>query len=606
MEEKKTESLAGHISSQVKYDPNLHNLTGANVMPSGHAAEDALKEIEKIKAKLEDFKKKLVKKFPFAVSLSVLPADSFKFFEEDEGLLPEEIQRKPLHLMLLIPEDNFKDIPKKIKPEIIKLARETKQELWVHIKTPVDLWNYGLDSKYEFMDAIGRSMPLHDKGLLGALRIAIIHKALVLRKFEKYVASYVIGGSLVRGTADKTSDVDTFVIIDDTDVKRMPRLQLLEKLRGIIYDYIREATALSGVKNILNVQVYLLTDFWNNVKDAHPVMFTFIRDGVPLYDRGTFLPWKLLLKMGKIKPSPEAVDMFMKEGERTDALFKRRLLDAFVDIYWGVVTPTQALMMLAGHAPPVPKTMAAEVKEVFVDKEKLMELKEWKYLEKILKLWKDYEHGRMKEIAGKEVDVLYQEFENYMKKMKEMREKLELKLREYDSERFHTEVFKLLKSILGDKNQEELIKDFDKELVKKGRVEPRMLGILKEVAEVKAKAKNKKVSQGEIHEIGRNAAELINALIEYAQRKELVALEKGVIQVAYEENKKAEIVLTDSGEFIADERGIWKLSGKKIVKSDKKELEEAIAKTKDRTKVKLNSELLEALKKEYKNFEIIL
>ena len=36
----------------------------------------------------------------------------------------------------------------------------------------------------------------------------------------------------------KTSDVDVFVI-DDTDVKRMSRLELLEKLRGIIYHILR-------------------------------------------------------------------------------------------------------------------------------------------------------------------------------------------------------------------------------------------------------------------------------------------------------------------------------------------------------------------------------
>ena len=310
------------------------------------------------------------------MSLSVLPANSFKFFEEDEGLLPEEIEKKPLHLFMIIPEDEFKNIPKKIKPEIVKIVGESKQSLWVHIKTPVDVWNYGLDSKYEFIDAIGASFPLYDKsGFLGQLRLATIHKNLVLRKFEKYVATYAIGGSLARGTAGKDSDVDTFVIIDDTDVKRMPRLQLLEKLRGIIYDYIREAQALAGVKNPLNVQAYLLTDFWDNVKDANPVIFTFIRDGIPMYDKGTFLPWKLLLQMGKIKPSPEAVDKFMKYGEQNEDLVKRRMLDAMVDIYWGVVTPTQALFMLAGHAPPTHKETPSEAKKLFVEKDKVMEMK---------------------------------------------------------------------------------------------------------------------------------------------------------------------------------------------------------------------------------------
>ncbi len=596
MEPKKSDSLTGQISNPTKYDPNLGKVS----LP-----EDPLKEIEKIKVKLEDFKKKMVKKFPFTISLSLLPNDSFKFFEEDEGLLPEEIEKKPLHLMLLIPESHFKDIPKKIKPEILKLVRESKQELWVHIKTPVDVWNYGLDSKPEFLDAVGRSMPLHDTGFLGSVRLATIHKSLVLRKFEKYVATYGIFGSLVTGTAGKDSDVDTVVIIDDTDVKRMPRLQLLEKLRGIIYDYIREANALSGVKNVLNVQVYLLTDFWNNVKDAHPVMFTFIRDGVPLYDRGTFLPWKLLLKMGKIKPSPEAVDMFMKEGDRTEALFKRRLMDSFVDIFWGVVTPTQALLMLAGHAPPVPKVMAGEVKEILVDKEKVMALKDWKFLEKVLKMWKDYEHGKMKEISGKEVDDVYKNFEIYMKNLKEMREKLELKLREHDSERIHGEVFKLMKNLFGNKSQEALIKDFEKELVKKGRVEPRMSNILKRVSEVKKKAKSKKVTQSDMHKLSRDATDLVNAVIEYTQRKELVAIEKSVMQISYKD-KKVEIVVTDSGVFVVEPSNIRLIKAGKLVESDRKSLEEAITKTKDKIKVNLDSKVLEVLKEEFGDFTIII
>jgi len=593
MEDKKdSRSLAGHISNPLEYDPNMKK-----------GIENPEKEIGKIKGKLEDFKKKVVKKFPFTIALGVLPEDSYKLFEEDGGLLPEEVNRKPLHLMFLVPEEKFKDIPKKIKPEILKLVKESKQELWIHIKTPVDVWNYGLDSKPEFIDAIGRSMPLHDTGFLGMVRLATIHKALVLRKFEKYVATYGIFGSLVTGNAGKDSDVDTVVIIDDTDVKRMPRLQLLEKLRGIVYDYIREATALAGVKNVLNVQVYLLTDFWNNVKDANPVMFTFIRDGVPLYDRGTFLPWKLLLKMGKIKPSPEAVDMFMKEGDRTETLFKRRLMDSFVDIFWGVVTPTQALLMLTGRAPPVPKVLAAEVKEVLVNKEKVMSLKDWNFLDKTMKMWKDYEHGKMKEISGKEVDNVYKNFENYIKGLKTIREKLELNLRDQEAERIHTEVFKLLKNTFGNKSQEMLIKDFEKELVKKGRVENRFLDVLKRVAEVKKKAKGKKVTPSDVHRLSRDASELINGVVEYNQRKELVAIEKSVIQINGKKGK-AELVVTDSGIFVVDKE-IRKISNG-LVKGDKKAIEKAISETKDRLRINLDSKVFEILKKEFGQFELMM
>jgi predicted nucleotidyltransferase len=593
MDEKKPQNLGlgGQIASPDKYDPNMNPNKPGDV-----------EELDKAKKELDDFKKAVVKKFPFTLSLSILPATSSKFFEEDEGLLPEEAAKKPLHLMMIIPEDNFKDIQKKIKPEVVKLVQESKQNLWMHIKTPVDVWNYGLDSKYEFLDSVGGSFPLHDKGFLGSLRVAVIHKNLVLRKFEKYVATYAIGGSLVRGTAGKDSDVDTFVIIDDTDVKRMPRVQLLEKLRGIIYDYIREATALAGVKNILNIQVYLLTDFWDSVKDANPVMFTFIRDGIPMYDRGTFLPWKLLLQMGKIKPSPEAVDKFMKYGDQNEELVKRRMLDAMIDIYWGVVTPTQALMMLAGQAPPAPKTIVEEVKKLFVDKEKIMGVRELKILEKVVGLYKDYEHGKLKSVPGAEIDKLLKDSAEYDKKLKELRKKLETRITEHGAESTHDEVFDLLKKIFGPKSKEELIKSFEKELVDKGKMQKRFLPVLKEVSRIKQKAG--KATQTEMDNVRRDSSELIDKLTEYMQRKELVAIERSVMQVSYGEDKKAEIVLTDSGAFFVESGVVKKIGKEKFENSDAKEFEEAIAGTKDRVKAKIQSHILDVLKKEIGEFTV--
>jgi len=595
MEDKKSVGLKEQINSPMKYDSKRDS-------PS---PEKTSGEIQKAKKELEDFKKKVVKKFPFIHSLSVLPAQSFKMFEEEEGLLPEEIKRKPTHLVMLIPEEQFKNVPKKIRPEMIKLANESKQPLWIHIKTEVDVWNYGLDSKYEFVDAIGMSYPLYDKGLLGSLRVASIHKNLVLRKFEKYVASYVIGGSLIRGTADKDSDVDTFVIIDDTDVKRMPSLQLLDKLRGIIHDYIREATALAGVKNILNVQVWLLTDFWERVRDAESIAYTFIRDGVPMYDRGTFLPWKRLLKMGKIKPSPEAVDKFMKFGEQNEPIVKRKMVDAMIDIYWGVITPAQALMMLAGSGSTAPKEMVVSVRKILVEKEKVMSNNDLKFLEKVIKLYKDHEHGKLKNFSGKDVDELLKESGEYNKRLKDSRKKLETKLIVDDAEKIYDEVFDLLKKEFGNKGRESLVSEFENELVKKGKIQKRYLPVLKEVIKIKQKVKNGKVTHVEMDNVKKMTAELIRELVDYSQRKELIATEKGLIQVSFG-NKKGKIVLTDSGAFFVEENRIMKIGLKNFSVSNQKDFEEAIAKTKDRTKVNLKSNVLDVLKKELGDFELNL
>lgn len=592
MEDKKPSNLGGQMnSSPKKYEKQ------ADVQNNQAAIN-----FEKIKTKMDSFKKSVVKKYPFTVALSLLPGNSFVLFEEDEQVPKEIVESKPLHLMMIIPEEEFKNIPK-IKPEIIKMAKESGENLWVHIKTPVDLWNYGLDSKYEFMDAVSAGFPLHDKGFLGALRVASIHKTLVLRKFEKYVASYVVGGSLVRGTAGKDSDVDVFVVIDDTDVKRMSRIELLEKLRGIIYDYIREATALAGVKNILNVQVYLLTDFWQSVKDAHPVMFTFIRDGIPLYDRGTFIPWKLLLQMGKIKPSTEAIDLYMKEGERTEEIVKRRLMDAMVDTYYGIVTPTQAMMMLAGEAPPVPKSMVAEVKKVLVDREKLLTDKDLKTLDKAVGLFKAYEYGKLKEISGKEIDEFVKEGREYNKLIKELRKKIEKRVQERVANDIYKEVFGLLTTFFGNKGEKNLVKEFEQKMIKNGKVESRFKGVLNEIVGLKDKVKKNKLTQKEVDNVKKDSIELINSLTEYAQRADLVSARKGTMQITYG-NRKAELVLMGVDNFVIEGTSIKRIKDGKLKEASKEEFEKALNDSKGKLSTKISGELFEILQKELGKFEI--
>ncbi len=581
---------------------SIPNITmPAGMMPA--SAQPPQIDVNALRDKLENFKKAIIKKYPFTMALSLLPPPAYSLFEEDEGMPKEIIESRPIHVMLAIPEEQYKNIPK-IKSEVIKLAKETKENLWINIKTPVDLWNYGLDSKFEFLDAIGQSFPLFDKGFLGALRVASIHKTLVLRKFDKYVASYVIAGSLVRGTAGKDSDVDVFVVVDDTDVKRMNRTELLERLRGMIYEFIREATALAGVKNILNVQVALLTDFWQRVKDAEPVAFTFIRDGIPLYDRGTFIPWKLLLKMGKIKPSPEAIDLYMKQGEQINDFVKRRLLDAMVDIYYGVVTPTQALMMVAGEAPPVPKEIVQEARKVLVEREKLMSEKDLKTLEKAVHLFKQYEYGKLKQYSGKEIDQFLSECREYNKMLNGFREKLEKHMQEKGAEELYEQVFTLLKNFLGNKSQHELTREFESELVRKGKVQPRFSGILKHMSSVKQKVKAGKLSAQEFDAVKKDAIEMINALVEYGQKSDLIKTRKGIMEITYQGGRKAELVLLGKNCFLIEGGDIKKIVNDKLVSVGKEEFEKALQEHKGSLTTKLSGELFHTLEHALGKFEL--
>lgn len=561
------------------------------------------KEMEKVKEKLESLKKYLLNKYKFIEAIGIIPPQAAEMFDEENELPEEEKKNKPMHLAVILPDDKEKEF-NEIKKEIVKKIQDDKQKIWLNLFLERDLWEICMDSKYNIIEAIGMCFPLFDKGILGALRVAQIHKSLVLRKFEKYVYSYVIGGSLVRGEAKKTSDVDVYIIIDDTDVKRMPRLELKEKLRNIIYSYVMQAGELAGVQNKLSPQIYLLTEFWEGVKDANPIFFTFIRDGSPLYDRGGFLPWKLLLRMGKIKPSPESIDGFMSVGDKTTEIAKRKLLDIVIgDIYWGVSMPTQGLLMLYGLPPTnVPETVR-EFRRIFVEKEKLVDKKYADILEEIMiKYYKGYEHEKVKEVDGKTVDRLLANSKDYLERLKKLREDIEKEIQKKSLNEIHENIFKILRSLFGDKPEKILIKDFEKELVNKAMTNPRYIHILRELVEIKEKSKAKKLPTKQAFEnLRKDSFYLIEDLIEFAQRKDLGLLEKTKVTLEFKD-KQAELFLLNHPFLVIGDK-IKKIIDNKIHDSDPNEFTSALNNHKPNG-IKLESKLLDLIKKEIGDFHI--
>ena len=83
----------------------------------------------------------------------------------------------------------------------------------------------------------------------------------------------------------------------------------------------------------------------------------------------------------------------------------------------------------------------------------------------------------------------------------------------------------------------------------------------------------------------------------------LIATEKGIIQVSFSD-KMGELVLTDLGIFFIEAGRIMKVGKSRFDISNRKELEEAISKTKDRVKLRLNSNVFEVLKKELGEFSL--
>jgi uncharacterized protein (UPF0332 family)/predicted nucleotidyltransferase len=530
----------------------------AEATQPGRSVENIPPELEKklkaIKTKVEKFKKKVLDKFDeYVVGISLLPPEK-KPEEKEENL------EKDINLLVLIDDTTSQKMTKdelhhKISTLINKMAKDIDDHLKPQTLLLTDLWRNCYDGKYEILRMISLGAPVHDTGMLSAIKIAEVHKTMVLKKFEKYIVSYVLAGSLVQGKATPTSDIDVWIVIDDTDVKKMTRAELKDKLRAIIIGMGIEAGDLTGIKNKLNIQVYILTDFWDSLKEANPIIFTLLRDGVPFYDRGLFMPWKLMLRMGKIKPSREAIDLFKSAGSQAINRVKFKLKDiAMEDLYYAMLTPSQAALMMYGLPPPTPRETPEVLREIFVRKEKLLQESYVKMLEQIVAIRKDIEHGAKKELTGKEVDDLLQNADKYLKRLDQLFKQIEKTKNEESVIALYDEVVTVIRNVLKMEGIEkakddELIKIFEDELISSGKVPARYLRDLNEIIAAKKSFDKGKLTKAEIEKAKKGSAGLYKYLVEYMQRKRGKALERAKIKVKHG-NTYGEVTLLDDVAFI--------------------------------------------------------
>jgi len=583
--------------------------------------KDTKKKLKILKDKLDTFQKKVVEKFDtYIVGICLLPPP-----KPEDGKKPE---KEEINVLTLVDDSDSKKMSKgelkeKLGTIITGIAKEIDENIISQTVILSELWQGCYDAKYELLQLIAMGAPIYDTGMLSAIKIAEIHKTMVLKKFEKYIVSYVLAGSLVQGKATKTSDIDVWVVIDDTDVKKMTRAELKDKLRAIIIGMGIEAGEITGIKNKLNIQVYILTDFWDSLKEANPIIFTLLRDGVPFYDRGIFVPWKQLLKMGKIKPSYEAIDMFMHSGEQMLKRVQFKINEiGMEDTYYAILTPSQAALMMFGLPPPAPKETAELMREIFVKKHKLLEEKFIEILEKNIQIRKDLEHGTKKDLSGKELDDLLKNAEAYLERIKKLFSQIELIKEQKDMLHVYDSVVTMIRDVLKLEGVEkvtdmEIVKIFEDEMIAQGKIPARYLRILNEILKAKKDYDDKKLTKQEVDKVRKDAMTFVKFLVEYMQRKRGRELERAKIKVKHG-NRFGEVILLGDEAFIIhdidnEEKEISRAKIKEngglgtTKKSSLEEMEKALAKVEIPPKVFIKEPIFEDLKNIFgKDVEVLV
>lgn len=506
-------------------------------------------KLKKIKEELEKFKKEVLEKFDkYIMGIALLPPAK------------DPAEREKVNVLILVDDSDSKRMPKfELKDKLALIIKKIGEDINKNFVTQTiilsEVWQSCYDAKYDLLELFALAAPVHDTGMLAAIKIAEVHKKMVLKKFEKYIVSYVLAGSLTQGRATPSSDIDVFVVIDDTDVKKMTRGELKDKLRAIIIGMGVEAGEMTGIRNKINIQVYILTDFWESIKEANPIIFTFLRDGVPFYDRGIFMPWKQLLRMGKIRPSMEAIDMYMSSGEQMLKRVEFKLKDiGMEDTFYAILTPSQAALMMYGVPPPTPKETPELMHEIFVKKEKILEEKYIKILENNIKIRKDIEHGTKQTLTGKEVDQLLTDADDYLKRIKRLFTQLEKMKEEESMLHGYDHVVTAIRDALRLEGVErvkddEMITLFESEMIHAGKIPQKFLRMLHEIVQAKKQYDAGTLNKADIEKVKKQSAHFSQFMVEYLQRIRGRELEKTRVRVKHGE-KYGEVTLLGNVAFI--------------------------------------------------------
>ena len=332
-----------------------------------------------------------------------------------------------------------------------------------------------------------------DKGKEEKKRVQVIKRFTkeVLKKYGNVIKSVVLFGSSARGSWRKESDIDVFIIVDDTKQKISPAVK--EQMEDE-FDVI--AKKLSSKLSVQ--QPYLLTEFWNMVRIGHPIVFNFIREGVPVFDNDIFLPIKRLLQMGEIKPSKEAVEKYIDRApKRIKRVENAKMYMVAEDCYYAMLESLQAVLMFLGKTPPRPSDAAESMRKMLVEMN-LVKPEYANWLEGVINRRKDVEHKHLKNIPGAELDEWIEKSKKFVKEMQKTLVRVEVLKRENLIEKSYAIMTETILTILKSINKlpkkgESISEYFEEHVVRPGLVSDKYLEVFSELEKMKKVVKEGKI-----------------------------------------------------------------------------------------------------------------
>lgn len=318
-------------------------------------------------------------------------------------------------------------------------------------------------------------------------------KEKILQMFKGYVKAIVVWGSITRGDYTGKSDVDIYVIFDDT---KMPLKKFNSIRERVTQDMYKVAKSIDP--RLHPQPVIALTEFYQNIRACNPFIYNIVREGYAIYDVGFFVPMRKLMEKGEFPVTPEAAELRMElVPKRIRRVKQVKLLMVVDDLYQAMVDSVQAVIMYLGFAPPAPKILVRDTKRYLVDAG-LVDKKYAELLDKMVTLRKASEKKDVKSLTGKQVDEWIKKTEDFVNEMEKTLKKIEIGRKEETIKKNYEVMLKA--SVAALKAMKKLPKDpknlpsaFKKELIDSGLVNPIYGDVLGQIVQMRKMIDDKKL-----------------------------------------------------------------------------------------------------------------
>ncbi|PIN80810.1 hypothetical protein COV13_03005 [Candidatus Woesearchaeota archaeon CG10_big_fil_rev_8_21_14_0_10_32_9] len=226
-------------------------------------------------------------------------------------------------------------------------------------------------------------------------------------ELKELLKGIVLFGSAAR-KKEGVNDIDLLLIVDDVTIRLTP--EMTQAYRLIVEQTVEK------VSDKIHVTSMKFTSFWEYVRAGDPIAVNILRDGYALIDTGFFDPLQVMLKQGRIRPSPEALWAYFNRAPRTLENSRNRLIDSCYDLYWAVIDSAHAALMSINEVPPSPEHVADVLEEKLI-RPKLLEKKYSATMRKFYGLSKDLASKKKTYVSGEEFDKLYDEAKEFVETM---------------------------------------------------------------------------------------------------------------------------------------------------------------------------------------------